>query len=86
MREIAIIAPTASGKTELSLELAKEGDAIILSLDSLSIYKEIDIASAKPTKAQRKKIVHFGIDEVYVTEKFNVVDFINLYKKQKIMQ
>ena len=50
MKELAIIGTTASGKTALSLEIANKTNSIILSLDSLCVYKEIDIASAKPTK------------------------------------
>ena len=56
MKQIAIIAPTASGKTKLSIDLAKRYDAVVLSLDSLSVYKYIDIASAKPTKQEQQNI------------------------------
>ena len=83
MKEIAIIGSTASGKTGLSLEIAQQTNSIILSLDSLSVYKEIDIASAKPTKEERGDIVHFGIDEVYPNEKFDVTQFFECYKKAK---
>lgn len=83
MKEIAIIGSTASGKTALSIDIAKQTDSIILSLDSLSVYKEIDIASAKPTKEERGDIIHFGIDEVYPNEKFDVIQFIQTYKKAK---
>ena len=83
MNQIAIIAPTASGKTALSIEVAKHTNSIILSLDSLSVYKEINIASAKPTKKEMNGIVHFGIDEIYPYEHFDVVKFIDVYKKAK---
>lgn len=83
MKEIAIIGTTASGKTALSLELAAKTNSIILSLDSLCVYKEIDIVSAKPTIEERGDIVHFGIDEVYPNEEFDVVKFIELYNKAK---
>ncbi len=83
MKQIAIIGTTASGKTALALEIALKRDAIILSLDSLSVYKEIDIASAKPTKEERGEIVHFGIDEVYPNETFDVLEFIECYNKAK---
>ena len=62
MKQIAIIAPTASGKTALSIKLAHQTNSIIVSLDSLSIYKEIDVSSAKPTIEERDGIIHFGID------------------------
>jgi tRNA dimethylallyltransferase len=83
MKEIAIIGSTASGKTALSLEIANKTNSIILSLDSLCVYKEIEIASAKPSQKERGKIVHFGIDEVFPNEEFDVLKFIELYKKAK---
>jgi len=83
MKEIAIIGSTASGKTGLSLEIASKTNSIILSIDSLSVYKEIDIASAKPTKLERGDIVHFGIDEVYPNEKFDVIRFFQCYERAK---
>ena len=83
MKEIAIIGSTASGKTALSLEIAAKTNSIILSLDSLCVYKEIEIASAKPTLKERGNIIHFGIDEVFPNEEFDVIKFIELYKKAK---
>lgn len=83
MKEIAIIGSTASGKTGLSLDIASKTNSIILSLDSLSVYKEIDIASAKPTKEERGDIIHFGIDEVYPNENYDVTQFFKSYKKAK---
>jgi len=83
MKEIAIIGTTASGKTGLALDIALKTNSIILSLDSLSVYKEIDIASAKPTIEERADIIHFGIDEVYANEVFDVLEFIQCYKKAK---
>ncbi|MCP4969288.1 MAG: tRNA (adenosine(37)-N6)-dimethylallyltransferase MiaA [Arcobacter sp.] len=83
MKEIAIIGSTASGKTGLSLEIAQKTNSIILSLDSLSVYKQIDIASAKPTKEERGDIMHFGIDELYPNEKFDVIKFFDCYKRAK---
>jgi len=79
--QLAIIGPTASGKTALSISLAKQRDAIILSLDSLAIYREIDIVSAKPTVKEREGIPHYGIDHLHPNEPFDVTTFINLYKE-----
>lgn len=81
MIQLAIIGPTASGKSELSIEMATKLDAYILSIDSLSIYKEVDIVSAKPSKEDLLKVEHFGIDELYIDEYFSVEVFIQLYKK-----
>jgi len=82
-KELAIIAPTASGKTALSISLAHKLNAIILSVDSLAVYKKIDIASAKPALKERDGIVHFGIDCVYPNEVFDVIEFCEEYQKAK---
>ncbi|NLK65915.1 MAG: tRNA (adenosine(37)-N6)-dimethylallyltransferase MiaA [Campylobacteraceae bacterium] len=81
--ELAIIAPTASGKSDLAIHLATKFNAVILSLDSLSIYKEIDTASAKPTLDELKSVKHFGINLVYPDAHFSVGDFIDEYKRAK---
>ncbi len=78
-KQLALIGPTASGKTALSIKMAQQMNAYILSLDSLSIYKEIDIVSAKPTLEERVGIVHFGMDYIYPDESFDVTTFIRLY-------
>lgn len=80
MKQLAIIGPTASGKSDLAIKIAKKIDAYILSIDSLSIYKEINIVSAKPSKEELDEVKHFGIDEIYPNEHFSVDIFINLYK------
>ena len=80
-KQLALIGPTASGKTALSIKIAQQMNAYILSLDSLSIYKEIDIVSAKPTLEERAGIVHFGMDYLYPNEGFDVTTFIKLYHK-----
>jgi len=78
--QLALIGPTASGKTALSIKIAQQTNAHILSLDSLSIYKEIDIVSAKPTVEEREGIEHFGIDYIHPNQAFDVTTFIKLYK------
>jgi len=83
MKTIAILGATASGKTSLSIRLAKKINANILSLDSLSIYKEINIASAKPSVVERGGVKHFGIDEILPNENFNVSIFLDFYNKAK---
>jgi len=79
IQQLAIIGATASGKTSLGVKVAKHIDAHILSLDSLSIYKDIDIVSAKPTIIERDGVKHFGIDVIYPNEGFDVTLFIKLY-------
>lgn len=81
MKQLAIIGPTASGKSDLAIKIAKKTDSYILSIDSLSIYKEIDIVSAKPSKDELNEVKHFGIDLLNPDEYFSVDIFINLYKE-----
>lgn len=83
IKQLAIIGPTASGKSDLAIKIAQKIDAYILSIDSLSIYKEIDIVSAKPSKEELSMVRHFGIDELYPDEYFSVDIFTNIYKDVK---
>jgi tRNA dimethylallyltransferase len=82
-QQIAIIGSTASGKTAFAIEYAKRYNANILSLDSLSIYREIDIVSAKPTIEERSGVEHFGLDIIYPNEPFDVTIFMELYRDAK---
>ncbi len=81
MKQLAIVGPTASGKSDLAIEVASKHNAYILSIDSLSIYKEVDIVSAKPSKEELASVRHFGIDELYLNEYFSVEIFLRLYKE-----
>ena len=80
-KQLAIIGATASGKSALAVRIAKKLDANILSLDSLALYKQIDIASAKPTKKEMGGITHYGIDLIYPNEPFDVTIYAKLYQK-----
>ncbi|RDY77021.1 tRNA (adenosine(37)-N6)-dimethylallyltransferase MiaA [Helicobacter pylori] len=75
---MALLGPSGSGKSALSVELAQELDAEIFSLDSLSIYKEINIASAKPSLKERKNIKHYALDYLNIDEKNNASLFKTL--------
>jgi tRNA dimethylallyltransferase len=83
MIELAIIGPTASGKSDLAIKIAKKIDAYILSIDSLSIYKEIDIVSAKPSPNELATVKHFGINELYPDQYFSVEVLIHIYQDAK---
>ena len=72
---IAITGPSASGKTKLSVEVAKALNGEIISVDSRQIYKELDIGSAKPTIEERCGIPHYLIDVVNVKQEYTVADF-----------
>ena len=75
---IVICGPTASGKTALSIELAKKINGEIVSADSMQIYKYMDIGSAKPTKEEMDGIKHYMLDFVEPNIRYSVAD----YKKQ----
>jgi len=81
IRQLAIIGPTASGKSNLAIQTALKMNAHILSVDSLSIYKEINIVSAKPSKEELDSVKHFGIDILNPNEYFSVDTFIDIYNE-----
>ena len=72
---IVIVGPTGVGKTKLSIELAKKLDAEIINGDSVAIYKELDIGSAKPTIEEREGIPHHLIDIRDVEEDYTVFEY-----------
>ncbi len=72
---IVICGPTASGKTALGIELANKINGEIISCDSMQIYKEMNIGTAKPTEEERKMAVHHLIDFVNPNERYSVADF-----------
>ena len=72
---IVIVGPTGVGKTKLSIELAKKLDAEIINGDSVAIYKELNIGSAKPTTQEMDGVVHHLIDVCDVTDNYSVFDY-----------
>ena len=72
---VVIVGPTASGKTALSIELAKRINGEIISCDSMQIYKEMDIGSAKPTKEEMQGIKHYMIDFVSPEKRYSVAEY-----------
>ena len=72
---IVICGPTASGKTSLSIELAKQINGEIVSCDSMQIYKEMDIGTAKPTIEEMQGIKYYLIDFVSPDERYSVADY-----------
>jgi len=72
---VAIVGPTAVGKTEIAIEVAIRLGAEIISADSMQIYRYMDIGTAKPTQEERKGIVHHMIDIVEPDEDFSAADF-----------
>jgi tRNA dimethylallyltransferase len=72
---VIIVGPTAVGKTEISIDVAKKLDGEIVSADSMQIYKYLDIGSAKPDREEMQGIPHYLIDEIDPRRKFSVSEF-----------
>jgi len=79
---IFLVGPTASGKTKLSLKLAKKLNAEIISCDSMCVYKGMDILTSKPTLANRKQIKHHLIDIIPPTREFSVAEYRSMALKK----
>ena len=78
---IVLIGPTASGKTELAIEIAEYFKTRIHNIDSRQIYKSMDIGTAKPSEHQQKKIKHFLIDIEEPVNHMNVKQFQEIAQK-----
>ena len=72
---IVICGPTASGKTALSIELAKKINGEIISSDSMQIYKYMDIGTAKPSEEEKEGIQHYLLDFVEPNQRYSVAEF-----------
>jgi tRNA dimethylallyltransferase len=81
MNHIVLIGPTGIGKSARALKLAHELKAEIVSVDSMQIYRGMDIGTAKLTTAEQEGIVHHLIDIVDPDERFTVADFVEAVKK-----
>lgn len=75
---LAIVGPTASGKTSLSIEIAKKFNGEIIAADSRTVYKYLDIGTAKPTVKEQSGIKHWALDVVGPGQKFTVASFKEL--------
>lgn len=72
---IVIVGPTGVGKTKLSIELAKKLNAEIINADSMQVYKELNIGTAKITDEEKEKIPHYLFDIVKPTDMYTVYDY-----------
>ena len=77
-RIIAIVGPTASGKTALSIALAKRMDGEIVSADSMQVYRGMDIGTAKPTEEEKNGIPHHMMDVADLCEDFSVARYCEM--------
>lgn len=75
---IIIVGPTASGKSALAMQIAKENNGEIICADSRTVYKGMDIGTAKPTKQDQREVPHHLIDIVEPNQPFNAADFKRL--------
>jgi tRNA dimethylallyltransferase len=80
---LTIVGPTASGKTALSIEVARRLDGEIISMDSRSVFRGMDIGTAKPTPEEQGGIPHWGIDLAEPSERFNAARWAD-YAREKI--
>ncbi|MHB1022280.1 MAG: tRNA (adenosine(37)-N6)-dimethylallyltransferase MiaA [Acidobacteriaceae bacterium] len=72
---VVLLGPTASGKTALSLELAKEFDGEIVNCDSVAVYRELEIGTAKPSQEERQRAPHHLLDVVSPTQPYTAGDY-----------
>ncbi len=75
---IAVVGPTASGKSEFAVHLAEKYNGEIVSADSIQIYKQMNIGSAKPSEEEMKGIPHYLLGFLDISEEFSVADYVNL--------
>lgn len=78
---ICIVGPTAVGKTDTAIALAKKLHTDIISADSVQIYQSLDIGSAKPTQEEMNGIVHHMLDFISPFDAFSVSEYVHLAKK-----
>jgi len=75
MRQVAIVAPTASGKSDVAMAVARETGAHIVAVDAMQVYRGMDIGTAKPTAADQSAVPHHCLDLVKPDERFTVAEF-----------
>lgn len=80
---VVIIGPTASGKTELAIMIAQEFDGEIIAADSRTIYKDMDVGTAKPSQIEQKLVKHWGLDLIEPGQSYSAAKF-QRYAKAKI--
>ena len=73
---VCVVGPTASGKTDYAIEIAKRRGGEVVSCDSMQIYKYMDIGTAKPSREEMQGIRHHMIDFVDPNENYSVADFV----------
>ena len=82
---VVVVGPTASGKTALAISMAKKYGGEIICADSRTVYRHMDIGTAKPTSDEQGQVPHWGIDLVDPDDTFSVADF-KMYADKKIRE
>lgn len=82
---VVVVGPTASGKTKLGIEICKKYNGEVISADSMQIYKNMNIATAKPSVEEMQGIKHHLIDFLDINQEFSVANYVDL-AKQKITE
>ena len=77
---VAIVGPTASGKSAVALHVAEQAGADVISVDSMQVYRGMDIGTAKPTPAEQTRVRHHLIDLVDPSDEFTVAQFQHAYR------
>jgi tRNA dimethylallyltransferase len=77
LKPIALVGPTASGKTAAAIAIAQRIPLEIISIDSALVYRGMDIGTAKPSAEERQQVSHHLIDIREPTQTYNAADFVN---------
>ena len=78
---LAIVGPTAIGKTDLAISLAQKLNGEIISGDSMQVYQEVEVGTAKATKEEQAEVKHYLVDNRSVFDEYSVKGFVDEAKK-----
>lgn len=80
-RRVAVVGPTASGKSSVAMAVAERlGDVELVSVDSMQVYRGMDVGTAKPTVEERRRVPHHLLDLVEPSDEFTVAEFQRAYR------
>ena len=79
MSVLVIAGPTGVGKSSLAFDVAKQYDAVLLCADAMTVYRGLDIGTAKPSQEEQQVVSHYGLDMCDIDQEFSVADFVSLF-------
>lgn len=79
MSVLIIAGPTGVGKSSLAFDIAKKNDAVLLCADAMTVYRGLDVGTAKPTQEEQQMVMHYGLDVCDIDQEFSVADFVALF-------